>query len=75
MITDFTSIKLSDFVNKNESFFSDNEESHSSEEMISENNYAKIFDILNFKEISIEEKEDDIKENESQIKKKRIYLW
>jgi len=74
MITDYTSIKFSDFANKNQSIFSDNEESDSSDEILSEYNYAKIFDILNFKGLSIEE-EDNTEENDSPIKKKIIYLW
>ena len=69
MITDYTSIKFSDFANKNQSIFSDNEESDSSDEILSEYNYAKIFDILNFKGLSIEE-EDNTEENDSPIKKK-----
>ena len=70
MITDFTSIKFSDFAHKNESIFSDNEESDSADEMLSEFNYSKIFDILNFKGLSIDE-EDNTKENDSPIKIKK----
>ena len=74
MLTDFTSIKFADFAHKNESIFSDNEESDSADEMLSEFNYAKIFDILNFKGLSIDE-EDNTKENDSPIKiKKNLFV-
>ena len=74
MISDFTSIKFSDFTNINENIFSDNEERDSSDEIFSEYNYSKIFDILNFKPLSFVE-EDTPKGNDSPIKiKKNLFV-